>query len=202
MMIQRVGEMLAFQSYNIKSPLNGRAAQWVEEHLGELPVDKGELFVYLSQEPPPATAESAACANCGATGVPLRACDQGHGIIRPDCVVLCPTQQHVLCLACGTKRCRPCTVLCANCGADAALGEVCPVGHPGGCDCRIPCPTCQRVLCLICGPARAGTAHQHELPKFHPHETRQTRADATLFLWKRSSRPCAASPTTPWVRSS
>ena len=39
-LVQRVGEMLAFQSYNTKSPLNGRAAQWVEEHLARLPIDR------------------------------------------------------------------------------------------------------------------------------------------------------------------
>jgi ubiquitin-protein ligase len=38
-LVQRVGEMLAFQSYNTKSPLNGRAAQWVEENIARLPTD-------------------------------------------------------------------------------------------------------------------------------------------------------------------
>ena len=38
-LIVRVGEMLAFQSYNVKSPLNGRAARWVEENLHRLPID-------------------------------------------------------------------------------------------------------------------------------------------------------------------
>jgi ubiquitin-protein ligase len=35
----RIGEMIAYQSYNTKSPLNGEAARWVEEHLEELPLD-------------------------------------------------------------------------------------------------------------------------------------------------------------------
>lgn len=38
-LVLRVGEMLAFQSYNTKSPLNGQAAQWVEENLARLPID-------------------------------------------------------------------------------------------------------------------------------------------------------------------
>lgn len=38
-LIVRIGEMLAFQSYNTKSPLNGAAARWVEENLGRLPID-------------------------------------------------------------------------------------------------------------------------------------------------------------------
>jgi ubiquitin-protein ligase len=48
MLIQRVGEMLAFQSYNIKSPLNGRAARWVEDNLERLPLEREEFFLDLT----------------------------------------------------------------------------------------------------------------------------------------------------------
>jgi ubiquitin-protein ligase len=48
MLIQRVGEMLSFQSYNIKSPLNGRAARWVEENMGRLPLEREDFFIDLS----------------------------------------------------------------------------------------------------------------------------------------------------------
>jgi ubiquitin-protein ligase len=44
-LVQRVCEMLAFQAYNIKSPLNGRAAQWVDENPNRLPVDDGEMVL-------------------------------------------------------------------------------------------------------------------------------------------------------------
>src|SRR3954471_23943107 len=37
LLIQRVGELLAYQSYTIKSPLSGRAAQWVDEHRDQIP---------------------------------------------------------------------------------------------------------------------------------------------------------------------
>lgn len=37
--IARIGEMISYQSYNTKSPLNGEAARWVDEHLDELPLD-------------------------------------------------------------------------------------------------------------------------------------------------------------------
>jgi ubiquitin-protein ligase len=43
--ITRIGEMLSFQSYNVKSPLNGAAARWAEEHAAELPVDSVDLSV-------------------------------------------------------------------------------------------------------------------------------------------------------------
>ncbi len=39
----RIGEMLAFQSYNIKSPLNGEAARWADQHRDELPTDTTDL---------------------------------------------------------------------------------------------------------------------------------------------------------------
>ena len=43
--VTRIGEMLAYQSYNVKSPLNGEAARWVEQNLEELPLDKVSLLV-------------------------------------------------------------------------------------------------------------------------------------------------------------
>lgn len=36
----RIGEMLAYQSYNLKSPLNGEAAKWVESNEFQLPSDE------------------------------------------------------------------------------------------------------------------------------------------------------------------
>lgn len=41
----RIGEMLAFQSYNVKSPLNGAAARWAEENLAGLPIDPVDLWM-------------------------------------------------------------------------------------------------------------------------------------------------------------
>ncbi len=41
--IVRIGEMITFQSYNVKSPLNGAAARWTEEHAPELPIDPVDL---------------------------------------------------------------------------------------------------------------------------------------------------------------
>jgi predicted Zn finger-like uncharacterized protein len=43
--VSRIGEMLAYQSYNVKSPLNGAAARWVEENKHRLPLDRVSLLV-------------------------------------------------------------------------------------------------------------------------------------------------------------
>src|SRR5579872_2129886 len=56
--VARIGEMLAYQSYNTKSPLNGEAARWVEQHLEELPLDKVSMLgsdAYKPESPAPPT---------------------------------------------------------------------------------------------------------------------------------------------------
>lgn len=40
----RIGEILAYQSYNLKSPLNGEAARWAELNSDELPTDMVSLL--------------------------------------------------------------------------------------------------------------------------------------------------------------
>ena len=46
-LIVRIGEMICFQSYNLKSPLNARAAAWAEMHLDELPLERADLHASL-----------------------------------------------------------------------------------------------------------------------------------------------------------
>ena len=42
-LVVRIGEMIAYQAYNIKSPLDGEAAMWADLHQGMLPVDGRDL---------------------------------------------------------------------------------------------------------------------------------------------------------------
>ena len=42
--VVKIGEMLQFQAYNVKSPLNAVAARWVAENEGVFPVGDVELF--------------------------------------------------------------------------------------------------------------------------------------------------------------
>jgi|GEM_PF-682987 len=48
--VSRIGEMLAYQSYNVKSPLNGEAARWVEQNQEKLPLDAVSLLVEESNQ--------------------------------------------------------------------------------------------------------------------------------------------------------
>lgn len=46
-MIVHIAEMICYQSYNLKSPLNAKAAAWAEQHLSLLPLQKTDLSVGL-----------------------------------------------------------------------------------------------------------------------------------------------------------
>jgi predicted Zn finger-like uncharacterized protein len=57
--IIRIGEMLAYQSYNVKSPLNGEAARWVEENKHRVPLDRVSLLPEEDATPPASAATTA-----------------------------------------------------------------------------------------------------------------------------------------------
>ncbi len=40
----RIGQMIAYQTYNIKSPLNGEAAMWTDLNPNTLPIDSRDLY--------------------------------------------------------------------------------------------------------------------------------------------------------------
>lgn len=58
--VTRIAEMLAYQSYNIKSPLNGEAARWAESNLAQLPLDRANMRVDELEGPPGAAMPAAA----------------------------------------------------------------------------------------------------------------------------------------------
>jgi ubiquitin-protein ligase len=160
LMIQRIGEMLALQSYNIKSPLNGSAARWVEANHHRLPIDKEEFFIDLDSVVAPEPAGAARCSNCGAAAEQLVACPKGHALCA-ECVARCESCGELLCLSCGTTRCPRCAgPECANCGAAPARAHACESGHALCEDCAVLCTSCGRPLCLACGepPCRACAA--------------------------------------------
>jgi ubiquitin-protein ligase len=45
----RIGEMIAYQAYNIKSPLNGEAAMWADLNPEDLPTDNRDLYPLLER---------------------------------------------------------------------------------------------------------------------------------------------------------
>jgi ubiquitin-protein ligase len=71
--VARIGEMIAFQSYNTKSPLNGEAARWVDQHLDELPLDPVSM-----------TPDDAISARAEAPPAPRRPVQGGPASSRPS----------------------------------------------------------------------------------------------------------------------
>src|SRR6266446_2023256 len=51
-LIVRVGRMIAYQEYNTKSPLNGLAAKWAEQHAQLFPVDARDIAPPLEKVAP------------------------------------------------------------------------------------------------------------------------------------------------------
>ena len=43
-LVTRIGEMIGYQAYNIKSPLDGEAAMWADLHQAELPIDPRSMI--------------------------------------------------------------------------------------------------------------------------------------------------------------
>lgn len=46
-LVARIAQMICFQSYNVKSPLNAEAAVWAEKHTGDLPLQQADLTTGL-----------------------------------------------------------------------------------------------------------------------------------------------------------
>jgi ubiquitin-protein ligase len=46
-LIVRIAEMLCYQSYNVKSPLNAKAAAWAEQNISQLPLERVDLSAGL-----------------------------------------------------------------------------------------------------------------------------------------------------------
>jgi ubiquitin-protein ligase len=42
-MVVRIAQMLCYQSYNVKSPLNAKAAVWAEQNVAQLPLQRVDL---------------------------------------------------------------------------------------------------------------------------------------------------------------
>lgn len=135
--VSRIGEMLAYQSYNVKSPLNGEAARWVEQNLEDLPLDKVSLLVEESSGPeegvdgdapaPPRTVPP--------RDAPLRETppfEQAEAAAKPNAA---PSQAPV------SQPREFVTVACPNCGTEYRLSAE-NVGK------RARCRQCQSVFAI------------------------------------------------------
>ena len=68
-LVARIGEILAYQSYNTKSPLNGEAARWIDGNIDQLPLDNVSMAVEETGAPAPASAAPMPAARIAAAAV-------------------------------------------------------------------------------------------------------------------------------------
>ena len=141
--VARIGEMIAYQSYNTKSPLNGEAARWVDQHLDELPLDP------VSMMPDDATVPNAGVQRIAA-GPPAGVTDSPP--LRPAKLprVACPRQRP--------RRREPASA--GATGPEAERRVRLPAMRRDRCDggpswpaSKLRCPRCQTVFrCPTCQP--------------------------------------------------
>lgn len=83
-LVSRIGEMLAYQSYNVKSPLNGEAARWVAEHEDELPLDPVSMLIDESRAPAMPNPATAARTKPSAASPIIENQAETYGFAGPD----------------------------------------------------------------------------------------------------------------------
>lgn len=138
--IVRIGEMICYQNYNIKSPLDGEAVKWVLQNINRLPLDNNNLSIELPSELPIAQTtaeelevlmeqEEVSCPNCGSSSTEKQfmECANGH-LVCSDCIVECQMCGKMVCLVCSLSKCTICGIPLCN-------------------ECQITCPLCDQTVC-------------------------------------------------------
>jgi ubiquitin-protein ligase len=132
--IARIGEMISFQTYNTRSPLNGEAAKWVEEHIDELPLDPVSLMPdepdTMTKDPSPGTATARAPRAAPSIGTPAGSIATPRSGTEPSpAPSKAPEERATL----------PMTFACPSCGSTLRFG-------PEMAGKRVRCPRCQTIL--------------------------------------------------------
>lgn len=168
-LIVRIGEMLSYQSFNLKSPLNGEAAKWASQNNKRFPIDKTDFSSYyeagenvLSDKQIETIDENTTmqCMNCGAMvhGQQIIICDSKHAVCS-NCAMKCSACGKQMCLKCIAKTCSidgkiicaHCHTKCSSCKIDLCVNHtyICHICNAPGCqDCMVACATCRKPACL------------------------------------------------------
>lgn len=149
-LIIRIGEMICYQSYNIKSPLNGEAAKWAYENINRLPIDTVNLSpnkrpedITVSKTEVEAKrffVEHEQTVSIEDKGEVLTYKEQGAVHVEPIEPLLLSLEQKAT------------EIKCSNCGAKVEDYQLqkCINGHLVCSDCIIECQKCGKVLCVLC----------------------------------------------------
>ena len=100
-LVARIGEILAYQSYNTKSPLNGEAARWIDGNIDQLPLDNVSMAVEETAAPSPVTAAMPATRIAVA---PVRvAAPAPAAVAAPAPVAEAPQTFEIRCPSCAAR---------------------------------------------------------------------------------------------------
>jgi predicted Zn finger-like uncharacterized protein len=126
-LVTRIGEMLAYQSYNTKSPLNGEAAKWTDQNLERLPLDAVNMHIEETCAAP-TSAPAAATRLAGVTAPPIAPPPiQRPHITPPPLPATVPTDNN-----------EPFIVACPGCSAKIRVKQA--IGQ------EVRCPRCKTVF--------------------------------------------------------
>jgi len=138
--VVRIGEMISYQSYNIKSPRNGEAARWAEANIHQFPIDDVDFMKEVPQhsDNSPQSSEGGKSNYESKREYIEQKTDEAHQKEEDK------TKKEEM----PDDR----QLICANCGAMGPLSSFyeCPSHHYVCSDCVLPCNGCGKRLCIIC----------------------------------------------------
>lgn len=200
--IIRIGEMICYQNYNIKSPLNGEAAKWAEENIRRFPIDNVNLepirhstdntseinpFENIAYMPKQINVievnQDQSCSNCGVNGktVSIIECSNGHTVCQ-DCIIECAKCGKKLCVLCSLLKCSTCgKILCQECQ------NRCLECNSLICNEHIhKCSVCGSILCnkciSICSDCHVELCYAHKNMHLEIHATAQLPANQKIKI--------------------
>lgn len=197
----RIGEMLCYQNYSVKSPLNGEAAKWAFENSHRLPLDTVDLRAYGSTQAvrppeiivntsvnnyvdfpssPVKSQDAVSCANCGTqtTEYVISTCGNNH-ILCKDCVVKCSKCGKEVCIICQMQKCIICgKILCSDCQ------DICSLCKKVVCSHHIKeCAVCGRKFCANCMHLCPECDKYYCRLHFHEYDNKCGACGATPTAW-------------------
>jgi len=145
-LIIRIGEMICYQSYNIKSPLNGEAARWADKNIARLPIDAVDLTLEKRPEEIVVRRDEAE----------RFALVEEHEEIFKDKIsahemqIETDIESTQIKIDEAPRETRVQT--CPNCGAKGEKIQIqeCVNGHFVCTDCIIECQNCEKTICVLC----------------------------------------------------
>ncbi len=137
--VVRIGEMISYQNYNIKSPRNGEAARWAESNMSRFPIDPVGLSWVRPQTEGGTPQHSDEMTRASQSGSWPEGETVDENPIPPNMERKSPAAD-------------PLGFTCANCGAKgpAASFHECSNRHMACPDCVLICHGCGRRLCVLC----------------------------------------------------